>query len=137
MKIYNCTLILISLSFLSWDVPKWKALIRQIFIPEQQSNEKYKDNEENPFMNVADQETSTFAIDADGGSYTNSRRFLNAGVTPPKEAVRIEESYKLFYLLIIKTLSTVKMCLYNLSLPMSMECRHYLLRLGMKGYPSP
>ncbi|MBK8975517.1 MAG: VWA domain-containing protein [Planctomycetes bacterium] len=34
---------------------------------------------------------STFAIDVDGGSFSNARRFLDSGRLPPADAVRVEE----------------------------------------------
>ncbi|MBA3709101.1 MAG: VWA domain-containing protein [Planctomycetes bacterium] len=39
---------------------------------------------------------STFSIDVDTASYANVRRFLNAGETPPRDAVRIEELINYF-----------------------------------------
>lgn len=138
MKIYNCTLILISLSFFIMGCSQVEGINpADIHIPEQQSNEKYKDNEENPFMNVADQETSTFAIDADGGSYTNSRRFLNAGVTPPKEAVRIEEYINYFTFDYQDPVDGENVSLQSELTTCPWNADHYLLRLGMKGISIP
>lgn len=39
---------------------------------------------------------STFSIDVDTGAYANTRRFLNAGQVPPKDAVRTEEMINYF-----------------------------------------
>jgi len=39
---------------------------------------------------------STFSIDVDAASYSNLRRFINQGQTPPKDAVRIEEMVNYF-----------------------------------------
>jgi len=59
--------------------------------------DQYIDNGENPFISTADQNVSTFSIDADGGSYSNSRRFLMQESTlPPDGAVRIEEFINYF-----------------------------------------
>lgn len=56
---------------------------------------------ENAFIKTADSATSTFSIDADGGSYAFSRRLLTAGAGAPdfsryKEALRTEEFINYF-----------------------------------------
>jgi Ca-activated chloride channel family protein len=51
---------------------------------------------ENDFLAVADNPLSTFSIDVDTASYTNVRRFLNGGLLPPRDAVRIEELINYF-----------------------------------------
>ncbi|WP_418654830.1 vWA domain-containing protein [Acinetobacter beijerinckii] len=62
----------------------------------EQNTEKYQKNEINPVHRVADQAVSTFSIDVDTGSYTNTRRFLNDGRLPPVDAVRAEEMINYF-----------------------------------------
>ena len=62
----------------------------------EQNTEKYQKNEVNPIYRVADQEVSTFSIDVDTGSYSNTRRFLNDGRLPPVDAVRAEEMINYF-----------------------------------------
>jgi len=62
----------------------------------EQNTEKYQKNEVNPVHRVADQAVSTFSIDVDTGSYTNTRRFLNDGRLPPVDAVRAEEMINYF-----------------------------------------
>ncbi|TKG94404.1 DUF3520 domain-containing protein [Puteibacter caeruleilacunae] len=96
-------------------------------------DEKYKDYEENPFVKVSERPLSTFSIDADGGSYSNMRRFLYLGQTPPKESVRIEEFINYFMFNYdeptgdehVSLNSEVATCPWNAS--------HHLLRIGMKG----
>ena len=58
--------------------------------------EQYDRFDDNPFMEVAKQPLSTFAIDVDRASYANVRRFLQQGRTPPRGAVRIEELINYF-----------------------------------------
>ena len=59
--------------------------------------ERYNDLEENPFIAVADEPISTFSVDADGGSYSNSRRFLmKENTLPPSGAIRTEEFINYF-----------------------------------------
>jgi Ca-activated chloride channel family protein len=101
------------------------------------SNEKYKDYEENPFVKVSDQPISTFSVDADGGAYSNMRRFLNLGQTPPKASVRIEEYINYF------TFDYAEPTLgENVSLESEISScpwnpEHYLMRVGMKGATIP
>jgi Ca-activated chloride channel family protein len=58
--------------------------------------ESYAKIDENPFLEAARAPLSTFSIDVDTASYSNTRRFLNDGQMPPKEAVRIEELVNYF-----------------------------------------
>ncbi len=52
---------------------------------------------ENRFLKVTDNPLSTFSIDVDAASYSNVRRYLNAGQLPPAGAVRIEEMINYFH----------------------------------------
>ena len=54
------------------------------------NTEAYDYIAEHPFCEPANAPLSTFAVDVDTASYSNVRRFLNAGRQPPKDAVRIE-----------------------------------------------
>ncbi len=60
------------------------------------NTEAYKHIDENPFFEVARAPLSTFSIDVDTASYSNTRRFLRNGQLPPKDAVRIEELINYF-----------------------------------------
>ncbi|HEV2800093.1 MAG TPA: VWA domain-containing protein [Pyrinomonadaceae bacterium] len=60
------------------------------------NTEAYKHIDENPFFEVARVPLSTFSIDVDTASYSNTRRFLREGRLPPKDAVRIEELINYF-----------------------------------------
>jgi Ca-activated chloride channel family protein len=60
------------------------------------SGENYIEYEENAFIETSENPISTFSVDVDGGSYANSRRFLEDGLKPPAEAVRIEEFINYF-----------------------------------------
>jgi Ca-activated chloride channel family protein len=50
----------------------------------------------NPFLDPEDDRFSTFAVDVDNASYTLARSYLQRGVLPPKEAVRVEEFVNAF-----------------------------------------
>jgi Ca-activated chloride channel family protein len=68
-----------------WYEPQWRR-----------GTEKYTDYGENAFRTVSAEPLSTFSIDVDTASYTNVRRFLNDGMLPPGQAVRIEELINYF-----------------------------------------
>ncbi|HJQ34505.1 MAG TPA: VWA domain-containing protein [Pyrinomonadaceae bacterium] len=60
------------------------------------AGESYAKIDENPFLDAARAPLSTFAVDVDTASYSNTRRFLSEGRLPPKDAVRIEELINYF-----------------------------------------
>ena len=60
------------------------------------NTENYAAIEESRYLPAASNPRSTFAIDVDGASYANVRRFLTDGRRPPKDAVRIEELLNYF-----------------------------------------
>jgi len=59
-------------------------------------SEEYAAIYENPFLAARGNPLSTFSIDVDGASYSNSRRFIQEGQLPPADAVRIEEFVNYF-----------------------------------------
>ncbi|MFT4913693.1 MAG: Ca-activated chloride channel family protein [Brevundimonas sp.] len=58
--------------------------------------ERYPDATPNPVRRVADAPVSTFSIDVDTAAYANVRRFIDDGVAPPRDAVRVEELVNYF-----------------------------------------
>ncbi len=100
-------------------------------------NEKYKDYEENPFINVSEHPLSTFSVDADGGSYANMRRFLYLGQTPPKASVRIEEYINYFTFDYKEPTSGENVSLESEISTCPWNSEHHLLRIGMKGKTIP
>ena len=60
------------------------------------NTESYAFTQENDYKEAKDEPLSTFSIDVDNASYTNTRRFLNNGELPPSDAVRIEEFINYF-----------------------------------------
>jgi Ca-activated chloride channel homolog len=59
-------------------------------------NEEYGPINENGFLSSAQHPLSTFSIDVDAASYSNVRRYINMGIRPPADAVRIEEMINYF-----------------------------------------
>lgn len=60
------------------------------------NDEDYGSMIENVFESPKTAPLSTFSIDVDNASYTNIRRFINAGQKVPKDAVRVEEMVNFF-----------------------------------------
>ncbi len=60
------------------------------------NRESYAHIQENVFLPVSTNPLSTFSIDVDRASYANVRRFINDGMRPPIDAVRIEELINYF-----------------------------------------
>ena len=59
-------------------------------------NEGYAQLVENSFVSPLDEPVSTFSTDVDTAAFTNVRRFIDAGLWPPADAVRIEELVNYF-----------------------------------------
>jgi len=65
--------------------------------PKDWNTEDYSRIFENEFLDSKENPLSTFSIDVDAASYTNSRRYLSRNnQLPPKDAVRIEEFINYF-----------------------------------------
>jgi Ca-activated chloride channel homolog len=58
--------------------------------------ERYPNAVTNPIRQTATDPVSTFSVDVDTAAYSNVRRFLNDGVRPPTDAVRVEELVNYF-----------------------------------------
>ncbi|MCF2488787.1 von Willebrand factor type A domain-containing protein [Dyadobacter sp. CY347] len=58
--------------------------------------ENYNPVNENGFQVASQTPVTTFSVDVDRASYSNTRRFLNTGQMPPVDAVRIEEMINYF-----------------------------------------
>ncbi len=99
----------------------------------EQSGDNYADYADNPFIKTADQNVSTFSIDADGASYSNVRRFIQEGMLPNPSAVRIEEflNYFTFNYEDPKDDNNVAINAEVGSCPWNPD--HRLIRLGIKG----
>jgi Ca-activated chloride channel family protein len=104
---------------------------------ESQSEEKYKDYEENPFIQVSESPVSTFSVDADGGAYANMRRYMQLGQVPPKAAVRIEEFLNYFTFDYSDPASGENVALNSELAVCPWHAEHHLLRIGMKGKSIP
>ncbi len=102
------------------------------------SGDSYNEVEENPFIKVSDQSTSTFSVDADGASYANVRRFIQQDKhLPPKAAVRTEELINYFNLNYPYSDPAHPIALNGEVSPCPWNLKHKLIRIGIKGKPIP
>lgn len=104
-------------------------------MPPQQDRENYATVADNPIHRAAETPVSTFSIDVDTGSYSNVRRFLNQGVLPPTDAVRVEELINYFTLkdAPAKSLDT-PFAVHTEVATTPWNAKTKLLRVGIKGF---
>lgn len=77
--------------------PEPEVLEEPSVYPDSRYNtEEYTRIYENDFLTAINDPVSTFSIDVDTASYSNTRRYLNQGYLPPADAVRIEELVNYF-----------------------------------------
>ncbi|MBT3194499.1 MAG: DUF3520 domain-containing protein [Verrucomicrobia bacterium] len=86
----------------------------------------------NPFVAVADQAFSTFAIDVDTAAYTLGRNYLKQGYLPPAESVRTEE-YVNFFDYAYKAPARDTFTVYTDVAPSTFGRGQHLLKIGVKG----
>ena len=100
--------------------------------------ENYAEFKENSVVRVAENPVSTFSIDVDTGSYTNTRRILNEGRLPAKNAVRVEEFVNYFnYDYPAPESSATPFNVITEIGPSPWNPKNYLLHIGLKGYEVP
>lgn len=97
------------------------------------NTEEYDRIYENEFKSAFHHPLSTFSIDVDAASYTNTRRYLMNGSLPPKDAVRIEELINYFTYDYAGPTDEHPFAVH----PELAECPwnpdHHLLRIGLQG----
>lgn len=95
--------------------------------------ESYAETVENSYYLATQEPLSTFSIDVDRASYTNHRRFIEAGSLPPKYAVRAEEFINYFDYDYAQPRGNVPFSI----LPEVTTCpwnpKHKLVRIALKG----
>lgn len=102
-----------------------------------QTGDKFEEIKDNPFINTADENISTFSLDADSAAYSYMRASIKNGMLPNKNSVRIEEYLNYFTFdyedptdgASISLNSEISSCPWN--------DEHYLVRLGIKGKSVP
>ncbi len=97
------------------------------------NTEGYAGVNENGFKNVKNNPLSTFSIDVDNASYSNIRRFINSGVLPPPEAVRVEEMINYFKYDYPEPRGEHPFSVYTELAGCPWNNRHQLLLVGLRG----
>jgi Ca-activated chloride channel homolog len=95
--------------------------------------ESYAKIEENPFLETSRAPLSTFSIDVDTASYSNTRRFLNEGRLPPKDAVRIEELVNYFSYDYPQPAASAPFSVTTEVADCPWNARHRLVHIGLQG----
>jgi len=109
-----------------------------VIVPSDPGSERYDGKEVSPVHLTRAEPVSTFSVDVDTGAYANTRRFLNAGQLPPKDAVRTEEMINYFryaYPLPERRDAPFSVTTDMAVTPWNPETR--LLRVGLRGYDLP
>ncbi len=114
------------------DVLREKQRIEQEREKESEDTTRFKAFGVNPFVSVADQPFSTFAIDVDTASYTLGRNYLQKGFLPPAESVRTEE-YVNFFDSAYKAPTHKTFAIYTDVAPSKFGHGQHLLKIGVKG----
>ncbi|MDX2415769.1 MAG: von Willebrand factor type A domain-containing protein, partial [Bacteroidales bacterium] len=97
------------------------------------NTEGYSTIHENGYKNVGNNPLSTFSIDVDRASYANVRRFLNQGVRPPVDAIRIEEMVNYFKYDYPEPDGEHPFSVYTEVAGCPWNKEHYLMHIGLKG----
>jgi Ca-activated chloride channel family protein len=105
--------------------------------PPAMDTEEYDLIQENPFLAVSRDPLSTFSIDVDPASYSNVRRFIRSGGTPPRDAVRIEELVNYFAYDYPDPTSAHPFAVVTEVAPAPWNPRHQLVHVGIQGRRMP
>jgi Ca-activated chloride channel family protein len=93
----------------------------------------------NPFIDTEDDTLSTFALDVDTGSYSLVRNYVNQGIYPPKEAVRVEEFVNYFDYEYPQPEGRQAFAIHldGAPSPFGETERYEIVRVGIQGYEVP
>jgi Ca-activated chloride channel homolog len=95
---YGIAMLAMILGLSACDVYPTSSPSYSSYDPSPEGNtEEYATIIENRFVATSEQPTSTFGVDVDAASYSNTRRFLRSGSLPPADAVRVEEFINYFH----------------------------------------
>lgn len=107
-------------------------------VPTAMDTERYPGAAANPVKRVAEEPVSTFSIDVDTAAYANTRRFLNEGNAPPRDAIRVEELVNYFdygYARPASAETPFRATVAVAPSPWSKE--RQILHIGLQGYETP
>ncbi len=97
------------------------------------SSEDYATINENKFIDPKTEALSTFSVDVDRASYSNVRRFINQGVMPPVDAVRIEEMINYFNYNYAEPNNTHPFAIHHEVATCPWNQQHYLMKVALQG----
>ncbi len=97
------------------------------------NTEEYDRIVENDFRFAMEFPLSTFGIDVDNASYSNTRRFLMNGSLPPVDAVRIEELINYFKYDYAKPIDEHPFAVGTEVVECPWNMDHHLVKVGIKG----
>ncbi|MEM7702212.1 MAG: VWA domain-containing protein [Pseudomonadota bacterium] len=116
----------------SYDSPTAVMAVQTATDP---GRERYEGKEVSAVKLTGMEPVSTFSVDVDTGAYTNTRRFLNQGMLPPKAAVRTEEMINYFRYDYPRPISTKTPFSVTTDVATSpWNEGTYLMRIGLRGY---
>ncbi len=93
----------------------------------------YTARNERGFVETKKESVATFAIDVDRASYANIRRYLNDGLVPPPDAVRIEEMVNYFTYAYPQPAGDAPFSITAEVSGCPWNTKHRLLRIGLQG----
>ncbi len=103
-----------------------------------QDTERYPGATANPIRQVATDPVSTFSVDVDTAAYSNVRRFLNDGVRPPTDAVRVDELVNYFDYGYARPQSrATPFSSYVALAPSPWRAERQILHVGIQGFDLP
>ncbi|MEZ4922790.1 MAG: VWA domain-containing protein [Crocinitomicaceae bacterium] len=112
--------------------------VYDIEMPETEFNtEEYAYLPENDFLSPGINPLSTFSIDVDNASYTNSRRMIENGSLPPVDAVRTEEFVNYFDYAYPVPSKDATFSVYTEVGDCPWNENNRLVHIGLKGYTIP
>lgn len=99
------------------------------------NTETYQQIDSNPIVLASSEQTSTFSIDVDTGSYSNVRRILESGQLPQWNAVRVEELINYFnYDYPLPETPATPFTVTTEFAPSPWNAKRHLLHVGLQGY---
>ena len=101
------------------------------------NTEEYAYLPENDFLSPGANPLSTFSIDVDNASYTNTRRYLEDGMLPPVDAIRTEEFVNYFDYNYPTPTKDETFSVYTEVGECPWNADNKLVHIGMKGYTVP
>ncbi|MDX1904384.1 MAG: von Willebrand factor type A domain-containing protein [Thermonemataceae bacterium] len=101
--------------------------------PIEHNTEEYDAVRESRFLGVNQNPLSTFSIDVDRASYSNTRRFINSGQLPHKDVVRVEEFINYFEYDYDEPKNNVPFAVHTEVAQCPWNTEHQLVQIGLQG----